>query len=219
MKATSHRHVLVECRELFHSLCEPTVYVIVAAFVITNLVIVDNEWHSVMLIEGCGPSVFTCVHSLGSALNGVVELWGCGPFGLHARPRASTHPRCVVAAVVAPSRSGFLGFWVSGFLGFWPRRAEVGADPARERPQHDATAFSPAASLKLAMDGARGRARARDVPRTRGWAAVRVVVVCRAVATLIHTHTKSSGRCATTVMAVGGIAAGLPRIAAYRVCV
>jgi hypothetical protein len=56
--------VLVECRELFHSLCEPTVYVIVAAFVITNLVIVDNEWHSVMLIEGCGPSVFTCVHSL-----------------------------------------------------------------------------------------------------------------------------------------------------------
>ena len=52
------RDVCAECAYLFEQLKQPCIYVPTLAFIITNLVVVDNEWHSVMLIEGCGPDTF-----------------------------------------------------------------------------------------------------------------------------------------------------------------
>ena len=53
------REPIAELATLFGELARPAIYVPTLAFVITNLLIVDNEWHSVMLIDGCGPDVFT----------------------------------------------------------------------------------------------------------------------------------------------------------------
>ena len=53
------REPMAELGHLFGELARPAIYVPTLAFVITNLLIVDNEWHSVMLIDGCGPDVFT----------------------------------------------------------------------------------------------------------------------------------------------------------------